>query len=129
MGWSIELLENNLKVPKKDRKEVIKAIRKLDLDAHWEYKDEEYTDGEYDKYFINEDGYLYFNSDHQEHMDWLCDERVQAIIKKTKAIGSVKFGSLEGDNRGSFWGYFFDGKGGMKSLVGEVTWRENNEDR
>lgn len=72
-------------------------------------------------------GKLSFNPDHMEHMDFLgCDEdrAMVEILKKHKVKGDICFGSLEGDNRGRFWGYRFDGKGGMKKLVGHLEFKE-----
>ncbi len=55
-------------------------------------------------------------------MDYVHKEHIQEVLKRNKVEGVIKFGSLEGENAGDFWGYEFDGKGGMKELVGEVKW-------
>jgi hypothetical protein len=67
-------------------------------------------------------GKLYFNTDDNEWMDYVSDDGVQAVLKKYKVKGDICFGSLEGDNAGSFWGYRFDGKGGMQELEGRLCW-------
>lgn len=74
---------------------------------------------------IIHDGKLVFNSDHMEHMDYVCDARVQAVLKRHKVKGDICFSSNEGDNKGQRWGYRFDGKGGMVELKGKKgTWEE-----
>jgi len=88
------------------------------------------SDGEYNDYFdedgddVTEDGKLYFNPDAMEHQDYLSDERVQNVLKEAKVKGDVCFGDTESSEEGSFWGYRFDGEGGMVELVGDITWSE-----
>ncbi len=65
---------------------------------------------------------LYFDSDHNEHMDFLHQERFTDVFSRHNARGEICFGSLDGDNAGSFWGYRFDGEGGMQKLTGSVEW-------
>ncbi|MBI2064697.1 MAG: hypothetical protein HYT62_01445 [Candidatus Yanofskybacteria bacterium] len=75
---------------------------------------------------VTEDGLLNFNPYHMEYMDYLRDNtEAIRILKAYNVKGDIRFGSLEGDNAGSFWGYHFDGRGGMKHLKGNLVWEEN----
>jgi len=108
--WSIAEMKNAVEVDKKCAKELFK-LNPLDI---WRDIDE-----------VTYNGKLYFNPDHHEHMDFLStSDRVIKILKKHKVKGDIWFGSLEGDNSGEFWGYRFDGKGGMKKLTGELKFIE-----
>src|SRR5579872_1706754 len=112
MSWSIANIDNTVKITKKIASEVYKATEE---------------DGSYSEYFddvdgVSYDGKLYFNPDHSEFMDFLGDERIQEVLKKAKVKGDVTFGSLDGDNFGLFWGYRFDGNGGMVKLKGKIQW-------
>lgn len=73
---------------------------------------------------IISDGKLVFNRDHMEHMDYVWQPEVQAVLKKHKVEGDICFMSSEGDNRGQYWGYRFfvdkDGVGQVVNLKG--TW-------
>lgn len=71
------------------------------------------------------DGRLRFNENHMEHMDYLGshDWAVKTLCAH-RVSGDICFGSLEGDNAGSFWGYRFDGKGRMTPLTGDVVFKE-----
>lgn len=75
----------------------------------------------------DESGLLKFNPDHMEHMDYLgTHPKAFEILKRYNAEGDICFGSLEGDNADQFWGYRFDGNGGMKKLEGEIVWKEKD---
>ncbi len=108
MSWSIALLKNDVLISDACAAELAENV--------------DFGEGPED---VTSDGYLYFNDDHEEHMDFVGDAAVQKILKKHKAEGDICFGSLEGDNAGSFWGYRFDGKGGMTKLNGVVAWQES----
>lgn len=108
MSWSIGELVNTVTISKKCARELF-AVRK-NYGTWYSLEDVTY------------DGKLNFNGDHMEHMDYLWNEDIQAVLLKYKVRGDVCFGSLEGDNAGSFWGYRFDGKGGMSTLEGKVEW-------
>lgn len=112
MSWSIGLISNTPKITTACAKDLIKATG------------DEYF---YDLDDVTYKGHLQFNEDHQEHMDYVQDERVIAVLRKHKVEGDITFGSLEGDNDGSFWGYRFDGKGGIKFLEGKVVFTETDQ--
>lgn len=71
--------------------------------------------------------HLYFDPDNDEDMDWLdhSDQYIN-ILKKHKIKGDICFGSLED---GQFWGYRFDGEGGMQELVGHLLFIEEDAKR
>lgn len=110
MSWSIALLENSVAISKDVAQEIFLT------DGHggehnWASPDD-----------VCDRGKLYFNPDDDEHMDFMWDEKIIEVLKKYKVEGRICFGSLEGDNRGEFWGYEFDGKGNMEKLKGYVAW-------
>lgn len=110
MGWNIGLIENTVEVSK----DIAKALAQYDRGIQHGWSDaDDVTLGM---------GKLYFNSDHMEHMDYLWDETVIRILCVYKVKGRICFGSLEGDNRGTFWGYEFDGEGNMHKLQGKVVY-------
>ncbi len=113
MSWSIGLVTNEVEISKACAKELFEV---QDKDELW-----------YDVRDVTDSGRLTFNTDHAEHMDYLgsIDNRITDVLRKHKVKGDICFGSLEGDNDGSFWGYRFDGKGGMKTLTGRVVYEED----
>jgi len=117
MSWSIGEMVNTVRIPDACAK---------DLFAAQKYDGEKWDDPDY----VTQDGLLYFNPDHSEWMDWLGSgdtDHLIAVLKKHKVRGDICFGSLEGDNAGSFWGYRFDGAGGMVPLKGIITWEEQKQ--
>lgn len=100
----------------------VEASEELAKDLR-KWAENEWGEGEAD--YLVYRGKIFFNPDHSEHMDFISDKRVQRILKKHKVKGDICFGSLEGDNAGTFWGYRFDGKGGMKKLTGVLTFNED----
>lgn len=115
MGWSIAVVRNDVVVKKKCAEELFKA-QAYEEELWYEIGD------------VSRNGRLSFNGDHMEHMDYLGNnEAMVAILCKHKVKGDICFGSLEGDNTGSYWGYRFDGKGGMKRLKGRVVFEEVKE--
>lgn len=112
MSWSIGLTENTVKISSKCAKELFKA---QDEDNKVWYSPEE----------VAYNGKVTFNSDHMEWMDWLANNNdLVEVLKKHKVKGDICFGSLEGDNDGEFWGYRFDGKGGVTKLKGKILYEE-----
>lgn len=112
MGWNIILRKNTVKI----NDFIANALFNTKSDAALCWDDERFVD---DSSCIIDQGKLVFNPDWMEHMDYLWDEDIQAVLKRHKVEGVVTFCSHEGDNRGSYWGYVFDGKGGMKKVRGE----------
>ncbi len=106
MGWSISLLDNTVEISDKCAAELFEKCADI---CDW-YDEEDVTYG----------GYLQFNMDHSEHMDYVRNKAVLQVLKKYKVDGIITFGSLEGDNSGSFWGYQFD-DGELTKLTGEVV--------
>lgn len=115
MSWSIGIIENTVKVSQKCAKELFESQEEgTDI---W-YSQEEVTGTK---------GKLTFNQDHMEWMDWLANnDTLVGVLKKHKVKGDICFGSVEGDNAGEFWGYRFDGNGGMIELKGTVVYQEKN---
>lgn len=113
MSWSISELKNTVKVSVELAEKLYNA-QKSNRAFIWEDEDEVLS-GEY----------LYFNTDHQEHMDYLNNKFVIDLLTENKVEGVICFGSLEGDNEGEFWGYKFDGQGNVKKLKGKINWEED----
>lgn len=68
-------------------------------------------------------GKLQFYNNRYEYMDWLRDrDHLVDVLLKYKVKGDICFGSLDGDNKDKFWGYRFDGYGGMCFLRGDIKW-------
>lgn len=107
MGWSISNIDNTVQVTEECVAELFQWSE--DTDGPW-----------WDLEGVAYKGYLQFNIDHQEHMDYIRDPAVLAILLKHQVNGIITFGSLDGDNSGSFWGYQFD-NGVLTRLVGAVT--------
>jgi hypothetical protein len=120
MGWSIALIENTVEVPSGLAEDLVTADKYQEVF----YDVDDVTTkvrtgkGKNQKQVVR----LHFNPDHMEHMDWVSRGELQATLCLHKVKGDILFGSLEGDNDGEFWGYRFDGKGGMKTLTGQVQW-------
>lgn len=121
--WTIHEVTNTVKISKKCAKDLFEASAS-------EYEGTTYHDLWDNAGQVTYKGKLVFNSDHQEHMDYLSgdySEKLLAVLMKHKVKGDIGFADLEGDGAGNFWGYRFDGKGGMKELIGQVTWTEKEE--
>ena len=109
MGWYIAEIINNAEISDKCAEELFEA---QDFESEiWYAKDD-----------VVYNGRLNFDPDHMEHMDYVWKPKIQEVLKKHNVKGDICFGSLEGDNFGSFWGYRFDGKGGMQELEGMLSW-------
>ena len=125
--WSITNTENGVKLTKKQ------AIELSNIAEYKETVSGYYGDHKYDSQdemledlfeYDDKKYYLMFNPDHMEHMDYLWNESIINKLKEMKVKGDITFGSLDGDNSGSNWGYRFDGKGGVKHLTGVITFIE-----
>ena len=122
--WKIELLENEVELNKKFKEDFKKEVKndKINSFPACDYKIY-FKSGDIDEELFDCD-YLFFNPDHFEHMDYLStDEKVIELMKKHKLKGDIKFGCLDGDQFGQFWGYRFDGKGNMKHIKGKIVWK------
>ena len=117
MSWSIENIVNTVEISRECARDVYNA------ESH-KFEGKIYNDTFSDVDYVTYEGKLAFNPDHQEHKDYVSHEKVQKALKKHKVQGDICFGSLEGDDAGSFWGYRFDGNGGMKMLEGKLEWAE-----
>jgi hypothetical protein len=65
---------------------------------------------------------LVFSNDYHNHMDWLAEDDVRNVISKHHINGKVCFGSLQGDNFNTFWGYHFE-QGTCYLLHGDIEWK------
>lgn len=124
--WSISNIDNTVKLSKKQALELTKISKYMSIVGDY-YEDPVFANDEdlltemfeksgKDKFQIR------FISDHMEHMDYVS--QIADSLKQLKVKGDITFGSMDGDNSGQFWGYRFDGKGGMKSLVGSLSFTE-----
>jgi hypothetical protein len=111
MAWSIAEEINTVVITKAAAKRLFKA-QEYEGEI-WDSVEEIYSYGGRDG---KDEGLLGFNPDHMEHMDYLWNEHIQEALKKEKVKGVVAFGDHEGDSKGEYWGYSFDGAGGMKKL-------------
>lgn len=109
MSWSIFLIDNTVEVDDECAEALLESVAATEYD--WE---------EVDQFVM--DGNLYFDPDYDEHMDYVAD--VADVLKKHKVGGMITFGSGEGDDAGEFWGYKFDGEGGMKNVKGALSWED-----
>jgi hypothetical protein len=112
MGWQIKCLVNGLVIPINTAQEIEERAKK----EKWpvDYEPVNWYRGQ---------AYLRFDSDRQEHMDFLWQTDIQKFLLKGGCRGQVCFGSLDGDNSGEFWGYSFT-DGGVKNMVGCLEWDE-----
>jgi hypothetical protein len=117
MGWSVQEMRNTVEISTEVAETLIKKFARYIPTI---YQEDNPTPDE-----LLHRGKLYFSEDHMEHIDWLGQhEDILPTLAALKVKGDICFGSLEGDNAGAFWGYRFDGEGGLKRLTGDVVWRE-----
>jgi len=111
MGWSINLIENTVQISQECASDLFNAGKEIGI---W-----------YDEEEVSKDGNLRFNPDHMEHMDYLCNDEITAVLEQHKVNGEVTFCSYEGDNAGSYWGYRFkDGKlTRLKRKKNDLQWK------
>lgn len=113
MAWSIGVVANTVQISPTCAQELFEKQGGESGEVWSSFEDVTY------------EGKITFNPDHMEWMDWLGDsEELVEILKKHRVYGDICFGSLEGNNAGEFWGYRFDGQGGMKELIGRVVYEE-----
>lgn len=111
MGWSIALIQNTVVVPEEERMAVAKKLIKV-TDKFWDFKSEidfdEEVPGLEALAAVFDNGKLVFDGDDMEHMDYVTgNDEACAALAAAGATGRLTFGSLEGDNRGTFWGVEF----------------------
>ena len=109
MSWQISLLENTVQVDTECEKELQAYYEQNICDDDCVYR-----------------GKLNFNEEHSEHMDFVSHEGIREILSRHKVSGRVCFGSLQGDNANSFWGYEFK-NGDLTHLSGKVVWLESDK--
>lgn len=113
MGWSIELMDNDLQI---DASVAQKLFEAQDYRGHiWEHLED-----------VLHNGHLTFDHNSGEWADFLSNTSwAIKVLKKAKVQGRILWRSTEGDNAGEYWGHEFDGKGGYTELVGEehTTWK------
>lgn len=116
MGWQIKNLDNTIVITPTCAADLLKV-------APWMWG--EYY-GSYPVEGMNEDGLqedsvLYFDEDHNEHMDFLHDDKILKVLKKHKVNGEATFMSAEGDNEGQAWGHRFE-NGKHIPLAGVISY-------
>lgn len=108
MSWYIELLENTAEVPLDKRGEIAVFILK-NANAYWAIEPQsEQSAIEHVFWRADQPTLVGFDGDDMEHMDYLTSNT--AICEKMASIGvtgRILFGSLEGDNKNTFWGVEF----------------------
>ena len=92
MSWSIGIIENTLEVPE----ECGPKLFEIGVEDYF-----------YDESEVLDEGKLCFNDDNREHMDYLWNTEIQAVLTEAKVSGRVVFASVEGDNRGTWWSHTF----------------------
>lgn len=118
MSWSIALIKNTLTIPESAHQRVARALM-LTLGAE--------DEAEVIRHRFGADGGLKFHEDDMEHMDYLTwDDKACEEVAAAGGQGHVLFGSLEGDNKGQFWGAEF--KDGvwtrLTATVQDIVWSE-----
>jgi len=120
--WSINLVTNTVKISKKVAIDLLATNASIAAycreDAGYLIRACKGDEPDLIAQIMDDDQRLIFNPDHYEHMDYVDDREVQAVLQKHKVKGDICFASEEGDNAGTAWGYRFDGKGGMIPLEG-----------
>lgn len=125
MGWFINLVKNEVIINKKIAADIVRLKPEfvsfhayIENEYPWDFKPIKGTERDLIEQVIDDENHLVFDSDHMEHMDYMWNEDIQAVLKKHKVKGDICFSSDDGDNAGESWGYRFDGKGGMVHLTG-----------
>lgn len=113
--WSINLVENTVNLTQECAEDLMKieTLYNVSWDPSY-YGDEAWPTENFGK-----GGFLYFNEDCYEHMDYMWNKDVQAILLKHKVNGQIIFNSFEGDNKGQAWGHMFN-DGVYTYLVGKA---------
>lgn len=109
MSWYVADIENTVKIPKTKVKEANASL--LNVSDYFENIGQAF----------DKSGRLVLDPDAGEWIDPFDDD-LMPVLLQFEPQGKLLFGSLEGDNAGDFWGYEFDGKGGVKELTGRLHW-------
>jgi hypothetical protein len=137
MGWNIALIENTAKVPLDKREEVARFMVDRCADAYGGraskvYDDEYAATAPAHKVLGLVFGYvnrpdepppqtIYFDNDNMEHMDFLThDDTACAFLAAAGTTGRILFCSMEGDNKGAFWGVEF-ASGHYRSMTASLA--------
>lgn len=128
MAWTIACLENSLYIDKVAALDVAKAALKFCPDAFYDAQANMSDDLTLGKVLLcqsltNGEGFkLRFDPDAMEHMDYLTHNKDFCnALACAGAEGRVLFGSLEGDDAGSFWGVDFASKH-YRQVTGKIIW-------
>lgn len=108
MSWSIANIDNTVILNEDAKRELLEIADFINM---WHCSDDPF-----------QDDYLWFSLDHQEHMDYLTPEMLE-VLARNNCVGDITFGSMEGDNQGSFWGYRIYGDGSWVELEGELEFK------
>lgn len=116
MSWQIHCIENTVKISKKTAGGIY-DVQRYEGSGEGEFfcKPDDVRD---------KDGHLKFNSDHDEHQDYLStSDEIVEVLRKAKAKGRVAFLDVEQGSTptGDLWAHEFDGKGGYVRLIGKNT--------
>ena len=118
MSWSISNIDNSVVLTKEQAFQLLKVPSYFNSIGDYCGTFEEVFPSEteisdaLDEFFSvdGDDYYLVFIEDHMEHMDYLaCHKDILDTLQHMGVTGDITFGSLDGDNAGSFWGYRFYG--------------------
>lgn len=124
MSWSIALIENTAIVPLDKREELARWLvgecpDNYAMRSSMVYDDQYFATAPAHEILSLVFGAVYkpdqpasqtilFDKDNMEHMDFVThDDAVCQAIARAGARGRILFGSLEGDNKSSFWGVEF----------------------
>lgn len=112
MGWRVSNIDNTVKINKKIAKKLFDAQEYEQ--QYWWSVDSVSWDGKT----------IAFDEDHMEHIDaMMYQKEIMDVLTDAKVKGRITFGSLDGDSFGKFWGWEFDGKGGVEKLKGELSFK------
>lgn len=121
--WRVSLLENSLNLTKDFKKDLKEKVRSKKIDMNIHYYNLNKIDEEQLNDCLFDENTLFFNEDHHEHIDYLYhNNKLISLINKHKLKGEIKFGCLDGDQFGEFWGYSFN-NGKMKKIKAKLNWK------
>ena len=89
MSWSIGLFHNGLRIPNEETQQLLQDLAE---------ENDHYID-------ISSTGHILFDYDAAEHMDFMNQSWFEEFAKTHGLSGTVIWGSVEGDDAGTIWGY------------------------